>query len=805
MFRNYVKIALRNLRHRVGQTLINVLGLAVGIACCILIGLYVDHEVRYDDFHEKSERIHRLAFNVETPEKTSRIAPSAAPMGPALVREFSEVQEVVRFGTVPTGMLVEHTNRRFYEEKENVFFADSTMFDVMDFSLRQGDPQHALAAPYSAVLTPEAADKYFGSEDPIGQMIRVNGEWTATVKGVLEEIPSTSHLQFDLLFSFNTLEAQNPNRTENWLSSSSYTYVLLRPGAEAKRLEEQLPGFLDRHVGGKLNQVDMDVRLALQPLSGIYLHSDRLYEAGPTGNPSHLYVFSAIAVFVLLIACVNFMNLATARSTQRAKEVGMRKALGSRRSQLAGQFLGEAILISSMALLTGLAMSWAVLPAFNALADKSLTLSVLYGGPYLLAFIGLAILIGLIAGSYPALVLSRYEPAAVLRGASTAASGSGAIRKGLVTIQFAISIALIAGTAIVYSQLSHMRSQDLGFDKEHTVAVDFRGASKVVQQREAVKREFESLPMVRDASFSSNTPGEEVLINTYTRFDLGDGTVREKATNVYGIDKSFVETYDINLAAGRAFSEERATDSTSGVLINEAAARNLGFSRPKHAIGMDISHAPDGSNEAEVIGVVQDFNYEPLRKSVEPLLLEIRPNAFQEVSMRLKAGDPSEALSALKQKWQRLAPDQPFQYTFLNERFDRAYRAEARFGQVFGIFAGLAILIACLGLFGLTAFAAERRTKEIGVRKALGASIKSIVALLSKDFLKLVVIAFVVAVPVAYWAMSEWLQGFAYRTDIGIGVFLLAGLLAVVVALLTISYHALRAAQTDPVDALQYE
>jgi putative ABC transport system permease protein len=804
MLKNYLKIALRNLRRHKGHAFINVLGLAIGIACCVLIGLYVQDELSYDDFHEKASRIYRLASDVKMPQRTGNFAPTSAPMGPALEQDWANVTESVRFGMVPSKMLLEHGGQQFYED--NAFYADPTVFGVFDFALARGNAETALDKPNSVVLTKSAAGKYFGGKDPIGQTLRVNGEWTATVTGVLAEIPSSSHLQFDLLFSFATFEAQRPSATQNWLRNTVYTYLLLAPGSDQSQLKAQLPKFLDRHVGDQLQETKIDVSLALQPLTDIYLHSDRLREAGPTGNPTRIYVFSAIAIFVLLIACVNFMNLTTARSTRRATEVGMRKAVGAHRSQLAGQFLSEAVLISLMALLTGLVLARVALPAFNALAGKSLSLSALYGGPYLLALIGLAVGVGLLAGSYPALVLSRFEPAAVLRGLSgSAAGGSGKLRKGLVIGQFAISIALIVGTLVVYNQLQHMKNQELGFKEEHMLTINFEGASQVIQQREAVRREFAEIPSVKSATFSSNTPGEKVLINTYTKFAVGGGQTSEMAMNVFSVDYNFTDTYGLDLAAGRDFTSRRATDSTSAFLINEAAVQKLGFERAKQALGKSVSHSPEMAGGGQVVGVVEDFNYASLRQEIEPLLFQVDPGTFRSVSLRLKTGNISATLSDLRQAWQRLVPGRPFEYAFLDQRFDRLYQAQERFGQVFSIFAGLAILIACLGLFGLAAFTAERRTKEIGIRKALGASVPSIVGLLSKDFLKLVGIAFVVAVPAAYYAMHQWLEGFAYRISLGAGVFLLAGLIAVLVALATISYHAVRAARTDPVNALRYE
>ena len=788
MLKNYLKIALRNLRKHPGYTFINVAGLAVGIACCLLILLYVQNEFSYDRFHESADRIVRIAVdNVDANGNVSQFARAGAPWGPALAQDFPEVAASVRFRFVGN-VLFRRGGEQRYEAAG--LYADPSVFEVFTLPFLSGNPETALATPGDLVLTETMAARYFGDDDPLGQTLNIEGT-DVTVTGVIEDMPANSHFSFEYLRPFAVHAAQRPDWMERWGMYNYHTYLLLRDEAAVAGLQEKLPAFLDRHLD------EAGPVAVVQPLTSIHLHSHRSREFQANGSTSTVYILSAIALFILLIACINFMNLATARSASRAKEVGLRKVVGAYRRQLIGQFLSEAMLVSFLALLAALALVELCLPGFNALTGKTLTTNYADASGYLLMLALLGVVVGGLAGGYPAFFLSAFRPASVLKGDLPRGTRAARLRKSLVVIQFTISIVLLIGVGVVYEQLTFIQNKPLGFDKEQVVMIPMRDR-QVTQNYAVMKEAFLQDPNVLNVAASSGAlGGGDWGISVRPE---GTGDDAELSTRMLNIDYDFLATMDMELTAGRAFSEAFPSDADDAFLINETLARQLGWDDP---VGRRLE-IPDWRS-GTIVGVVKDFNFRSLHETIDPMLMFIVEGNFQLFSARIRPDNVGPTLAHLRETWSRFAPERPFVYSFLDESFARQYEADAQFGKVFGYFALLAVVIACLGLFGLASFTAERRTKEIGVRKVLGASIASIVLLLSKDFTRLVLIALVLAAPLAYLAMTRWLEAFAYRVEISWPIFLMAGLIALLIALLTVSYQAARAALADPVKALRYE
>jgi putative ABC transport system permease protein len=797
MFKNYLKIAFRNLLRRKVYTFINVVGLAVGLACCLLIALYLYHEWSYDRFHEKGDRIYRVVSDLQTPGERL-LALSTGALAPALKADFPEVLRTVRFA--PVQFLLSYEERRFHEQ--GLLYADSSVFQVFDFVWQSGNSATALVAPYQIVLTRSMADKYFEGSDPIGQVLIADGEHTLTVTGIIEDVPSNSHLQFDGLISMATYEAREAWRFQTFRDGNNIsTYLLLAEGYDPALLQAKMPAFVERHTQGLLGENTL--AYVLEPLTKIYFNPPRMGEPRPAGNVSYLYIFSIVAGMILVTACINFMNLTTARSAERAKEVGVRKVVGAQRQGIAVQFLTESLLLACVAMVLAFVLAAAALPLFRSLSGKALGSSFLVEPPVLAALIGMAICAGLLAGSYPSIVLSGFRPVTVLKGAFAISSSSVMLRKGLVVFQFGISVALIIGTAVVFSQVDYLRSMSPGFRTEQMLVVDFHGDRQVSEQAETIKQALLAQPGVLSVTASSYVPGR--MYNTAGRqMQTASGERRNVHLKLYEADYDFLSAYDIEILAGRNFSLDIASDSTQALIVNEAAARHLGFTVLADAVGAEWGWGAEEAN-GRIIGVVENFNFQSLHTEVEPLSIQFLRWEPRYLTVRMQADRIMETLAAVEQEWQRLVPHRPLEYRFLDEVFDAQYQADVRFGRLFSVFAGLAIFIACLGLFGLAAFTAQQRTKEIGVRKVLGASVPSIIRLLSADFLKLVGIAFVVAMPLAYFGMQRWLEDFAYRIDIGPGIFLFTGFLVLLIALLTVSYQSIKAALADPVKSLRYE
>jgi putative ABC transport system permease protein len=789
MLKNYLLVALRTLRKRPGYTLLNVGGLGLGLACCFLIVLFIQHELSFDGFHERADRIVRLTH---TQDEGAQVANSPAGIAPMLTAAFPEIEQAVRienfrspFLRLPDGAV---------RKLDGLTLADSGFFETFSFPLLRGDPARVLDGKYNLVLTEHVAGAFFGDADPVGQTLQWD-DLTLTVTGVMADVPDNSTLQLNAVAAFPLVEEfMGEGALTNFTNSNYHTYFLLRPGTDADALAEKIT---DLFVA-QSDEGWASYRAILQPLGAIYSNTTLTFDDGPRRDPRYLWTFGAIGALILLIACVNFMNLATARAGQRAREVGVRKAIGAQRGQLIGQFLGESVLLSALAIGVGVVLAAVALPAFNDAIGATARLD-LGHGVTLLLLVGIGLGAGLVAGSYPAFYLSAFRPARVLKGEADRRGGALWLRKGLIVFQFAASAFLIVATLTVYDQLQFMQSRDLGFEKEQVLFVT--PPPPVWQRMDTFADELTADANVLAVASSGGLPGRTGTNRGYNW--PGQEGAEEQGESFWTIPAGpgYLDVLGTDLLAGRFFSDEVPTDTLDTYVLNEAAVRKLGLT-PEEAVGAPFRawDRPMG----QIIGVTEDFHFQSLHQAVEPLVMNYIP-WFGIVSVRTAPGGHAAALDHLRATWDRFAPGYAFEYRFLDEDFDRLYRDEARLGQLFGFFAGVAIFIACLGLFGLAAYTAERRRKEIGVRKVMGASVPQIVRLLAGEFARLVLVGFVVAAPVAYLVMDRWLGDFAYRVGLGPGVFLLAGGIAFAIALAAVSGQAFRAATTDPVKALRYE
>lgn len=816
MLKNYLKIAWRNLRKQKGYAFINIFGLAVGLACCTVILLYISHELSYDKHHKHADRIYRVVPKIDFSGNYLEMASAPAPMGPTLKQDFPEVEAATRFR--PLGSRIVKKGDKNIKE-DNLVLADSTVFDVFTMPLLYGNPETALTEPNTVVISESIAKKYFGTVNAVGESLVILEEFDFEVTGVMEDMPATSHFHFNFLLSMITTEEAENN---SWLSNNFRTYVLLKQGTDPQAFEQHFGTIKKQYVEPQLKSVvgssmaefeeaGNSVEYDLQPLTSIHLHSDLTGEFEPNGSITYVYIFSVLAVFVLMLACINFMNLATARSSKRAKEVGIRKTLGSARSQLTLQFLAESLLLSIIAFLVALFFVELSAPFFSNLAGTDIAGNYL-SNPGLAALIFVIVLItGLLAGSYPALMLSSFKPVRVLKGTFSERSGHSLLRKGLVVFQFSISIIIIVGLLVINKQLSFIQNKDLGFNKDQIIIVEDAytlGSSYAV---DALKEEMLDDPIFKSGTISSYFPVQGFGKNDRTYWPEGQEPTQNNTVSMqnWSVDEDYIPTLGMELVAGRNFDVERGTDERK-VILNEAAAKKFRLENP---IGKSIKAfqtEDDGTLnqdkhlEYRIIGIVKNFHYQSLRQDINPLGLFYEPS-HGNVAFSIAASNTPEAINRLEQWWNQQAPDKPFNYTFMDQQFDQMYRAENRVKNLMTAFSVLALLIACLGLFGLSAYSAERRTKEIGIRKVMGASVPNILALMSGEFLKLVALSFVLAIPVSYLIMNKWLQDFVYRINIGIDVFVIAGIGALLIALATVSWQSIRAALANPVDSLRSE
>ena len=790
MLKNYLKIAFRNLWKQKVYSFINILGLAVGMTACLLIYLFILHELSFDRLHPKGKNIYRLnevqSFEGISPQ---RVALSMYPMGPALKADYPEIIDFVRF--VNGGTVLRNDPKQIIVEK--TFWTDPAFFAVFDFTLLRGDRATALNEPNSAVLTQETAQKLFGTDEVIGKSF-LQGERQLKITGVLQNLPKTSHLQFDALFSLITIEDERAR--SNWGSNWLVTYLLLAPNADIEKLEAAFPKFLEKNMGeGK-----KFYELYLQPLHAVHLGSMNVthdYNNWQKFDGKYIFVFSLLAVFVLVIAAINFMNLSTARSSSRSKEVGVRKSIGAHRTQLARQFLSESVLLAFIALAVAVLLAEFALPLLNAISRRALELN-LFSDPVLLpGMLGFTFLLGLVAGIYPALFLSSFQAVEVLKDKSPVSGRKATLRNVLVVAQFAIAIALIVGTALTVQQFRFMKDRDPGFQRDQIVLLQMNRTSN--QKYELLKEEFLRNPAVLAVTASGQRLGNNIHQNS-ARTKGDSAEIRLSPSHLH-VARNFIEFYGLEIVAGRAFSEKIPTDKRFAYIVNEALVKDLGWN---DAIGKQFGVSREDTL-GTIIGVVKDFNFNSLHHKIQPLYMSSQTWGYDEMSVKISPQNYAAALAHLEKIWAALVPDRPFQYIFLDEHFASLYLSDQQVSQIVGIIAGLAIFTACLGLFGLSSITTEQRTKEIGIRKVLGASLSNVVVLLARNFMRLVLVAFLVAAPVAYLIMQGWLQNFVYRIDIGWWVFALAGGAALLIALATVSAHAIKAALANPVEALRYE
>jgi putative ABC transport system permease protein len=769
------------------------MGLTVGMTSCFLIFMYVKFELSYDSMHTKANRIYRIVSDIKTPSDIIHASGPAWAVAPHTKPDFPQVEEFVRVSG--ESFLIRRGNVKFQEERSA--YVDSSFFRVFDFKLLKGNPQTALTEPFSIVLSETAAKKYFGKEDPIGQTLLFTGDAKpAKVTGIMKDIPENSQIQADMLVSMSTLTGvYNKDLDNQWGNYGASAYLLLKEGADPKALEKQFPAFLEKRNGEEMKKIQMYPTIFLEPLRYVYLYSTR--DGSKTGNINNVYIFSAIAIFILIIACINFINLTTARSAERAKEVGIRKVVGALKSQLARQFAGESVILCLIAFVLTFVFAWLLIPLFNQLSGKTIVEGIFQQPSYLLILFLSSIAIGLLAGFYPALILSSFDPIVVLKGRFASGTKGAFLRKGLVIFQFSISIALITGTIIVYRQMNYMRSQSLGFNKDHMLVMETNGDPG----RDAFKQALSDIPAVRSTSLSSSVPGSGHP-GAYSEVENKKGDMQIANLDLYFVDFDYIPNLKIEMVAGRPFSKEFGTDTTQAMVINERAVQLFGYSSAQEAVGRKFRQ---WGREGKIIGVAKDFHIQSLQTEIKPLSMRIEPDGCHLVAASIAGNNVPGTIAAIENKWKTIIPNRPFSYFFLDEYFDRQYRGEMRFGNLFLYFAILAIFISCLGLLGLASYSTFQRTREIGIRKVMGASVSGIVHLLSKEFLTLLLVAFVIASPVAWWVMHNWLQDFSYRIGISWWMFLLSGTIAFLIAVFTVSYQAVKAAVANPVKSLRTE
>jgi len=809
MFRNYFKTAFRNLRKYKFISFINLFGLTLGLTCCLLILTYILNELSYDKYNVNAYRVYRVTRNFNNQDGTIslRLSTVAPPFGPLLKNEFPDIEKITRL--LPNGTTSMRYEDKVFNEK-NVYFADENLFDVFTVKIIHGNPKTALNDPFTVMLTEDVAKKYFGNADPMDKSIKLNGQFNCKVTGIFAPFPSNSFAHPEILVSFNTLRDTlvygEENLRTNWGNNSFFTFLLMPKDYPVEKMKARFPAFLDKYMPhGDYNGADPSkfTSLGLQKLIDIHLYSHTDYEAEANGDIKRVYIFSAIALFILLIACINYMNLSTARSALRAREIGIRKVVGAEKKELVFQFLSESIFISWVAIIFAIIFTWLLLPLIDKMSGQQLRLENLLQARILIPLFLTPFVVGVISGIYPALFMSSFQPVKTLKGLFKTGGSSISFRKVLVVAQFAISIILIITTAIVFRQLQYMQQKSLGYDKDRIITLMY--SSEVAKQYEAFRTDVLQNTAIRDIARSSRIPTGRLLDDMGAATLAGD-SMRPLNTDIKMVatDYDFLNTYNIPLAAGRNFSREFKTD-TAGYVLNETAIKMIGWKTAENSVGKDFQY---GRIRGRVIGVMKDFHFESLHQQIVPMVLIMLPPSqsyYNAISIKLGSGNIAEALNYVEKKWKNYFPETPFDYSFLDQQYDKLYQSEQKQAAIFTLFSFIAIFIACLGLFGLSSFSITQRIKEIGVRKVLGASVSSIVALLSKDFLKLVGVAALLAFPIAWWAMHNWLKDFAYRIDIEWWVFVLAGIIAALIALITISFQAIKAGFSNPVKSLRTE
>ena len=812
MFSNIIKVAIRNLIRQPGYTFINILGLAIGLACSILILLYVVNEITYDSFHQKADQIYRIGVRGQMPGNELNQAVTAAPMMEALLNDYPEVEMACRIAEFG-GWLLTYEDKKFTETEETFKFADSTFFELFDFKLLRGDPKTVLSRPRTLVMTETAARKYFGDEDPIGKTLSVEQDTIIyEVTGLMEDVPVNSHFHFDLLGAMCTIRQ---SRSTNWVNHNYYTYILLTPGTDTDVFTEQMRNMVIKYVGPQIEQflgINLEQFEAagnsfgyfLQPLTDIHLHSNLQVEIEPNGNPAYVYIFSIIAILTLIIACINFMNLSTAKATTRAREVGLRKVVGSHRSYLIGQFLTESVFISLMSLIIAVVLVYLLLPQYNNLIRLNLDFDIFRNFYVIPLLILLAIIVGLLAGTYPSFVMASFNPVTVLKGELFKGSRKSILRSILVAAQFTVTIAILMGTFVVYKQLNYMQKKDLGFEKNNVLVI--RRSDALGDRIDAFKQELSQQAGIINIGNSSHIPSTTFWNNVHW-LEGQDRSITYLIMTAF-VSHGYPEALGLELKEGRFFSPEMPTD-TFAVLINEATVRSLDLKKPLNTRFVNPGETPEEDEFLQVIGVVKDFHYESMHEDIHPMIFHFMPGNWEGyIVVKLNGGDIPKTINFIQKTWEEFNQRYPFEYFWLDDEFGKLFEPERRTGQILLVFSILSIFISCLGLLGLISYSTSQRTKEIGIRKTAGASAGIVVYLLSRETIKLLAISAVFSFPV-YFGISKWLQNFAYRIDFNPALFalylLMITVLVLFIALLTVSYVSYSAATRNPAESLRVE
>ncbi len=807
MLRNYFKVALRNLLRYKFFSLINIIGLAIGMAASILIALWVIDELSYDEYNEKADRIYRVERDIFYNNERFLVPVTGAIYGSTIKSDLPEFEDMVRL--YPNELSIE--DNRGVDHRERVFFADASIFNVFTFQFLRGDPGKSLEEPFTVVLTSKGAEKYFGNEDPINKHLLI--EWgdekkSYLVTGIIENVPDNSHFHFDVLASFNTLETYMPDNLKSWLNNNLYTYVLLKDGIEKEQAEAKLQILVEQYILPAYSQFFQDdepeasMELYLLPIKDIHL-TDRMWSIESGGSKTSVYIFSIIAVLILVIACFNFMNLSTALARRRSLEVGVRKTMGANKKQLVSQFLTESFILAVISFVLALLIIEIILPNYNTFANKSLSLLTLGKTENLLLLLIIIIGTGIIAGLYPAVYLSSFKPIAVLKGKMNGKTSNFNFRQILVILQFGISISLIIGTLTAYLQINYFQNKSLGFEKENMLIIPVE-SNYVQEHYQAFRDELKQQPIIQNVASSFAIPTQSNYWDTVFETELlPDETFLSR---YYSIDYDYFKTYGIEIIAGRNFSKEYPNDTLGRWILNEAAIKKMGIKDPEKAVGATYTHfGNESETKGKIIGVVKDYHYQGLDKKIEPMSHFLSRNQFGYISVKYAEGKEKGIVELVEKKWKKQFPGVQFSSIFLTERYNNLYQNEQKMKKTLIGFIILAIFIACLGLFGLAAFIAQQKTKEIGIRKVHGASINSIIQMLNKVFIKWVLIANVIAWPVAYYFLDEWLAGFYYRISLPVWVFIISGLIGLLIAIMTVSYQAYKAARSNPLNALKYE
>ncbi len=793
MLNNLIKTAIRNIFKDFGYSSLNILGLTLGIASALFLIIYIADEVSYDRYNENADRIFRVSSHIsETDDEFTWIV-AQIPFGPQVVEDYPEIEASVRF--IPFGReLFKYEDKEFFEE--DFIYADTTVFDVFTYEFIKGNPKNALVEPNTIVLTENVAAKYFGKEDPMGKSL-VNGDDVYKVTGVIKNIPFNSHYRYDAIASRKSL----PEEMGSWGNFGVFTYLLLPEGLDHKELELKIQEMYDIYMAEIFERMDINIEYILEPIVDIHLKSTSAGEPEPTGSMAYVVIFGIVALFLILIAAMNYMNLATARSTKRAREVGLRKVVGSHRSGLIFQFLTESTVLTFISLILSIILVILLIPQFNQLAGKSFNLDVLYSPVIILSIIAVVIFIGVFGGSYPAFYLSRFSPVSVLKGEITKGSSGSLFRKVLVVIQFTISVAMIVSTLVVFKQLNYLKTKDLGYDMKNVISLEL-STRDMVHKYPVLKQALLNNPGILSVGSTNTRIGEgsgKVLFNVET-----DDGMQQRGINFATVDHDFVEALGINMLEGRDFQEDMPSDTMLGAIVNETMAKRLNWDQP---LGKKVQmQGRDGRDiiMATVVGLMQDYHQTGMYNEIETLMLLYRVNN-RVVYAKLKDDDVQGTIRYIESRWNEIFPEHPFEYSFLSDRFSEQFGADEKRGFIFTLFTVLAILIACLGLFGLASYTVEQRKKEIGIRKVVGATEGSVVRLISKEFLILVSISLIIAFPLAFYFMRDWLQQFVYRTNLGLFIFVLAGLITVAITFITVGFQAWRAANTNPVESLRVE